>query len=171
MTLFNPDKQAYYISAQREAYRGQAPALATVKRAYGDDAAESWLAIQLNDVANYTGARNDYSAADFFPAAKLLLATFGYLKLSELLLFFGLYKSGRYGRPYGTIDFISIGDALNRFVEADRKAAINRYKAEEDNERQARELAETKANAITYTEYCKLTNTKPDERIDEILQS
>ena len=80
----------------------------------------------------------------------MIATEYYYLKVSELMLFFHRFKTGRYGRFYGSVDPLVITTSLRDFV---RERGIA-YEQHEQEERERREKEECK-NAITYEEYLR----------------
>ena len=81
--------------------------------------------------------------------AFVIATEFYYLKTSELMLFFHRFKTGRYGRFYGSVDPLIITTALRDFV-AERASAYERHEQEERDKREQEE----KKNAMTWEEFC-----------------
>ncbi|MCF0120023.1 MAG: hypothetical protein HUJ65_00170 [Oscillospiraceae bacterium] len=167
LAKFNPNNQCLCVDNPRRAFRGTAPALSTVKQAYGSQTAATWLAIQLFDLAKASGCKDVHDYHDYTSSAALLVSEFGYLKLTELMYFFAKAKTGKYGKFYGSIDFMQIGEALREFQNGERNRLVQEYAQLERDEEQARRAAEHQP--ITYKEYCKLTNTESDESIQQLL--
>ena len=143
MTTFNPDLQPVCLRHPDRAFTGKAPALATVADAYGDEFAEAWLAVEIFNLALSSGVKDVHDYRDYLPMAKLLVPEFSYLKVTELLYFFGKCKTGRYGKFYGHIDFMQIGEALREFCNGERRAVHEHYRAirEEEAKRETNETA------------------------------
>ena len=142
MAVFNPRLQGACLKHPRQAFLGTAPALATVRQAYGDNVADSWLAIELFDLARASGVRDAHDYTEYIPAAELLGAEFGHLKVTELMYFFGKCKTGRYGKFYGNVDFMAIGEALRKFCDGERLTLLREFRSMEERERREAEAAE-----------------------------
>ena len=95
---------------------GAAPTLSQVKSVYGDNVAESWLSIQLNDINEYTGTSAKMDINQMNSAAQTFAWKYHYLKLTEWMLFFQLFKSGEFGHFFGSVDVMKIGEALQAFL-------------------------------------------------------
>ena len=103
LQAFNPSLQIGAARNPDRAYFGKAPTLGLLKKTYGDNAATMWLLPQLYDLCEYTGAKKmDVQQATML--AEVIAQQYGCLKVSELLLFFFRFKTGVYGRFYGTVD-------------------------------------------------------------------
>ena len=76
---------------------------------------------------------------------------FGYLKISELMLFFHWFKSGKFGRFYGSVDPLVITTSLRDFMK-ERVRVIEKY--EQEQREKAEE--ESRKRKISWEEYCKI---------------
>lgn len=115
---FNPGVQRYCAANIDRCFTGDAPSLWQVRKAYGGDALDSWLDIQLTDLVNFCGVKGKEDFSRITDAVVAVVAdNFGYLKLSELMLFFNQFKAGMYGRFYGSVDPMVITEALQSFLE------------------------------------------------------
>lgn len=98
---YNPDKQTSICSDRKAAVASDSPSLGIVRQAYGDDIAESWLQIQIHDIEEFLGVRAALSIRQRDMLSSILLNEYGYLKVSEFMLFFYRLKCGEYCRFYG----------------------------------------------------------------------
>lgn len=134
---------------------GDYPTLTDICLTYGKTFAEQWLYPQITDLSIFTGAKN-LDSGQVENLAAIIAAEYRHLKVTELLLFFYLFKTGRYGRFYGSVDPMVITCALRDFVK-ERNIFIDQYEREQNN--QKREL--DKKNAMTreqWLEYKKQHN-------------
>lgn len=132
-------------------------------RCLGESTPQMWLVPQLVNLSEFCGAKDKLSVPQLEDLAYIISQQFYYLKISELMLFFFRFKSGQYGRFYGTVDPLIIVSALRDFCK-ERGAIIERHDQEE--KRRLREQAA--ADAVTWEEYREkyaVTNeTNPFER-------
>ena len=150
---FTPANQVRFCRDVRRCHLGTAPTLDEVADAYGEDFADTWLATQLQDLNEYSGARDKMTPAQRQDAAAAMrLARGGGLKVTEWMLFFREMKGGMYGRFYGAADAMMVAEALGRFM-GERAARLARYEAEERAARLARQRGEWAATAITREEF------------------
>ncbi len=117
MTLFNPGKQSEYCTQLDKCFTGSAPSLYRIKIAYGNNAAESWLEIQIRDLSEFTGCKGKMSVAQIEETSRIIVNNYGYLKITELMYFFQLFKAGRFGRFYGAVDGLIITTSLLEFLK------------------------------------------------------
>jgi len=73
--------------------------------------AESWLSIQLFELAEFSKVRNGMEPADFIELARTIILGYGRFKLTEFMVFFQRFKQDKYDQFYQlrfwqTIDFI-----------------------------------------------------------------
>ena len=141
LKLFNPDMQYDYCSNVKRVYTGAAPALCTLNEAFGKNIAETWLAIQIRDISEYSGCRDKLGNEQIDRLAKVIMASFKFLKVTELMLFFLQFKSGKYGKFYGSVDSLAITESLQDFC-CERKNVLNRY--EEEEYKRKRDIEEEK---------------------------
>lgn len=77
------------------------------------------------------------------------------------MLFFHRFKSGCYGRFYGSVDPLVITTSLREFIK-ERNEAIDKH---EQEERQAKRSADAnRENTITYEEFLKLQQQKEQQK-------
>ena len=143
LCLFSPDKQTEYCKNEERCFTGHAPSIARVARTFGDSVAESWLSIQLFELAEFSRVRNGMEPADFIELARTIILGYGGFKLTEFMVFFQRFKQGLYGTFYGVFDPMVITRSLREF-RADREKLLRFYedkKRQEEKERE-RELRE-----------------------------
>lgn len=119
---------------------GTAPSLVVVREAYGKGAAQSWLAFQLRDLSEFSGAKEKLGIAQIDDITEVILSQFAYLKVTELMHFFLLFKSGKFGKFYGAVDGLAIMEALREFI-AERNDKVYRWRLEEEQRQKAEEEA------------------------------
>lgn len=158
LTRFNPDVQRYCAVNIDRCFTGDAPTLFEVRNAYSPETVDSWLDAQLTNLVIFCGVKGkaDYSA--IVDAVTAVIAdNFGYLKLSELMLFFQQFKAGKYGRFYGAVDPMVITEALQGFLEfrAERFAIIERERRRHELKKQEEERAaqEKRGELLTAEEW------------------
>lgn len=107
-----------------------------------------WLIAQLYDLCEYTGAKKmDVHQATML--AEVIAQEYGYLKVSELLLFFFRFKTGSYGRFYGAVDPLVITSALKEFMKERDWACQQHAQQLEEQER----LEDEKTPRLSWEEY------------------
>lgn len=149
---FNPDTQMQICNDATVCITGKYPTLAEVRRDYGTSVPTAWLIPQLQDLSWYCGVRDKLNARQLEECAFVIASDFSFLKVSELMLFFHRFKSGRYGKFYGSVDPLVICQALREFVR-ERNNAIDRIASEE----RKKKLEEHAKTAVSWKEYCIMT--------------
>jgi hypothetical protein len=111
----NPDTQAYFAMKPEVAVTGDFPTLDELRDCYGEQFASAWLVPQIYDMSAFTGARN-LTEKQQEQLADILAVECRSLKVTELMLFFYRFKTGRYGRFYGAVDPMVVTTALQDFL-------------------------------------------------------
>lgn len=127
---------------------GEYPSMFDVNLAFGKNTSTAWLVIQLTDLSEYCGVKDKLKGAALEETAYTIATDFGYLRISEMMLFFHRFKSGKYGRFYGNIDPLVITTSLRIFI-SERAEAID----ERDKELKDLRYAEEAKLAVTREEY------------------
>lgn len=167
LAAFNPSAQTALCRDQELAFTGKAPSLVVVANAYGNNVAETWLEIQLEDLSEFAGCKEKLSPAKLSELAQMILESHGHYRLTEFMLFFQRFKRGAYGKFYGAVDPMVILQALSDFDE-ERADAHRHYETrhrreqKEAEDRAAREIhdrylqrvpAGTENAALTFLQY------------------
>ena len=102
--------------------------------------------------SEYCGCKDKLQGKPLEQCAHIISMEFAHLKISELMLFFYWFKSGKFGRFYGSVDPLVITTSLREFMK-ERVMIIEKY------EQEKREKAEEEArkNKMTWEEYCEKT--------------
>lgn len=148
LQAFNPSLQVAVARHPMRAFFGKAPSLAVVKHTYGPNAPTMWIIAQLYDLCEYTGAKK-MDAQQATMLAEVIAQEYGYLKVSELLLFFFRFKAGNYGRFFGAVDPMVITTALKEFLK-ERAWACEQH---EQQLRQQEKMEDEKVPRLSWEEY------------------
>ena len=135
LALYNPSKQVDYTRDLAKAFRGNAPSLSLIEKAFGSCARDTWLDIQLTELAAFSGCRDKLTDHQVQGLIDIIAVEYGYLKVTELMYFFRKFKAGEYGKFYGAVDPLTITCALKDFCD-DRRTILNRLEKEEKEERE-----------------------------------
>lgn len=157
LQTFTPDLQLTVARYTQRAYFGTAPAIGTVAAGYGEEAAAVWICIEVENLNNFAGVKEKMPVSRQKELARVILAEYPRLKVTELLLFFHRLKSGRYGRFYGMVDALFITSALVQFME-ERQTETARFKAEQ--QRREQRPSSSPSGGITYAEYLEFLKAK-----------
>ncbi len=129
---------------------GNAPTLWQANNAYGRGTAEELLVYHLADLGEYTGVRDKMTTNQIRQMAELIAADYGYVKISEFMLFCRRMKAGRYGSFYGVVDPMVIMSALRTFI-LERNDMISEHEQQKEQERQEKAMR----GCVSYEEYLK----------------
>jgi len=146
----NPSSQNFAAQYPVKAFFNEtAPTVTVLRHTYGANMPAMWMLPQIFDLCEFTGVRkmDEHQAINL---ANVIANEYGYLKVSELLLFFYRMKTGRYGVFFGAVDPMRIMEALKQFMN---ERSLEYEKRE--NELKEREREESAKNAITPREYCR----------------
>ena len=137
LAAYSPDKQTEYVSKYHDrCFAGKAPTLRNYAATHGRDNVRLWLSVQIKDLCEFTGVKK-MSPDIMNQTAGTIIAQWPSLKLTELMVFFHLFKAGQYERFFGVADPIVLTSSLKSFVEGYRERELARIAMDED--RKARE--------------------------------
>lgn len=155
LSKFPPDLQCLVAEHEDRAFMGRAPSLGLLKKTYGKKTATMWLIPQIWDLCEYTNSKGKLDERQIEMLAEMISIEYGYMKVTELMLFFYRLKCGRYGKFYGVIDPMAIMIALDQF----RLERIN-YLANHKKEEPPR------TDTITAEEYFKRKDISEEDQKD-----
>lgn len=147
--------QFKYCKEIDRCYIGKAPTLKVITEAYGETITETWLEIQLRDLSEFAGCKDKLSIQQIEQIAKVIILEFGFFKVTELMHFFVLFKSGKFGKFYGAVDGLVITEALQEF-RIMRNEKLWGLERKREQEEKAKREAEHQKHAMTFTEYQEL---------------
>ena len=131
MEVMNPSVQSVYGCDEQRAWFCDAPMLCTMDAAYGEGSAVIWLVPELTDLCAKCGVKGKLDDRQMTEMAKMIRTEFGFLKASEVMLFFYNLKAGHYGEFFGSVDTQRVMRALREpFMRERAKAIDDREKAE-----------------------------------------
>lgn len=147
LNQFSPDLQMRICKDSDLCFFGDAPVLSELNMAYGEMTATMWLIPQLYNLSEYCGCKEKLQGKPMEECASVIATEFYFLKVSELMLFFHRFKSGRYGKFYGSVDPLVITTSLREFLK-ERAMEYERHNREEQEQK------DDSSNAVTWEEYC-----------------
>lgn len=148
LQTFHVNNQITYTNDEQRCHFGTAPTLALVSKAYGQQTTEEWLIYQIVDLSEFCKLKSKLTSTQVKQTAQLIMHAYGYLKVTEIMLYFRRFKFGQYGRFYGSVDAMIILDCIKKFCNERRDAIHEQLKRAEEEERQRQ-----RKNAITWEEY------------------
>lgn len=141
---------------------GKVPTLKAVEVAYGEATPRQWLALRLFRLAEYAGARKP-GAWELNTFADYIADKHSYLDLGEVDDFVSRVMGGEYGKFYGEVDMMALGEMFQRWL-GDRHNEM----VQEENERRRAERA-AEPEGMTLEEYCRLKGLQPVSSIAELI--
>lgn len=119
-----------YCTDLQRCYMGKAPTLSVLNDTFGKNITETWLAIQIRNLSEFSGVKDKITTEQIDMLAKVIISTFHYLKVTELMHFFLQFKSGKFGKFFGAVDGLVITEALQDFCK-ERNEKLWQYAEEE----------------------------------------
>lgn len=159
LATYTPELEDYAAKEWQRSYVGAAPTLECVAAGYGMDTALVWLCFELESINLFTAARVKLDVRQQMALARKIMAGYGYLKVSEVLLFVYRFKCGLYEKFYGAVDAQKILASLHTFVvrrDAERRPLLEAIARQQKAEEEARHAA----NCITREEYLRRKEEK-----------
>ena len=143
-----------------------APTLQIVTAAYGQDVATSFLALMIRDALTAVEGKDAMSVAQIDSLCRTWQTDpfVRQLKLSELFVFFHLFKNGQLGVVYGSVTPKSFADALQAF----RPIRAREIEATE-NAKAAARREQARDGAITFAEWKRLNQSKVTPQVDNLI--
>lgn len=98
--------------------------------------------------------------------AGVTVSEFGWLKISEFMLFMRRFMSGRYAHIFGRdVDPLQLAEALREFCE-ERGTMMARYEQEKREERLKAEQAASPP--VTWEEFCERNNIRRENPLGKL---
>ena len=149
MLYFNPNAE---LGEPKELITGDYPTLLDINAVFGDTASQQCVIPQLDSLEDFCGCKDKFSMAQLDWLSDIISKNYQTLKISELWVFFTMFKAGKYGHFYGSLDAITVTTALNEFMHY-RNQVYEDYERKKEEERVHRCAHNPKA--ITYEEYLR----------------
>ncbi len=126
LAAFSADKQIDIISNGVNIWFGPYPTL-SVMNAVFPGTAQQWLMLQLRELQDYLRINNTerLTHSQYVQLTGLIFREFYYLKVSELMYFFVLIKSLKFGKIFNKIDPLNIIEWLRNFLDEYRNPALD----------------------------------------------
>lgn len=128
LQTFHIDKQMELTKDPERCYFKNAPTLWTVNLAYGFGTAQEWLAYQITDLSEFSGAKDKITDRQLDQIIQIITDDYGFLNMAEIMLFCRRFKRGLYDKFYGSVDPIAIMQGLNEFCRERNEAYAQRDK-------------------------------------------
>ena len=150
LQAYNPDLQMKICKDKIACFVSTSPNLRELNVSYGDMTAAIWLTPQLYNLSEFCGCKEKLTGNSLKECAHVIASEFAFLKVTELMLFFYWFKSGKYGKFYGSVDPLTITLSLRTFLDERVAILADIRRKEEDRIRE-----EGRKNAISREEYLR----------------
>lgn len=131
------------------------PTLGMMSRAYGIGNASVFVLAHLQFVNMYVGAKEKLQPFQIETLARTIVSEYGFLNVAELCFFFGMFRLGKFGQLYGSVDPLKITSGLNQYV-LERNRAIERHNLKRNSEQSAFDFDERVRNSASHESYVEL---------------
>lgn len=118
----------------------------------------SWLSAQITYLNSISGA-TQMTEMQMMMLASNISQTYGYLKITELMVFFFQLAGGKYGKFYGVVDPMQIMVDLNEFMKY-RSVMLDKIESERRSEERNKMLNNPKCITREQYEAQKKQNAK-----------
>lgn len=165
--VMNPSIQHLCAQNTMKAFFGSAPTLGLLDKTYGENTSLMWLLPQLFELGEFCGCKEKMDAQIATECARIIKQEFGFLKVTELMLFFNRVKAGRYGQIFfGSVDPMKITLAIRQQFLQERERAI----AEKENQIQKEEREAWAKDAMSPEEFCRLKGYPECHNVLEVIK-
>jgi hypothetical protein len=122
---------------------------------YGDETPIEWLKIQFGSLNDFAEVSTKIAKEQLSELSEIFLSEYYYINAAEICFFIARFKSGKYGRFYGSIDPLKITSAMLDYV-SERRKDIERKERERYRNQREKEIEERGDNRISYAEYIEI---------------
>lgn len=168
MQTFHVDNVFRYTGDAVRCVMGAAPTLRGVNLAYGDGTAEEWMTYLWAFIGEYVGNYGKLTAHQIKTLSRATVQEYGYLKVSEMMLYAARFARGRYSHICGrNTDPLQLLETLAAFID-ERAQIIARS---EQDERERRAMEERERNPpITWEQFCERNGMRKDNPLGAIFK-
>lgn len=147
---FGASCQLYLCQDIKDCFFGEYPTLKELSDYYDSNIAIKIIMAHLVNLSEHEGCKGKITAEQLLETATIIVMHFPDLKISEVIVFFNLFKAGKFGRFYGTVDPGIIMEQLNVFIEDILVPAHDKH----DNDNQVKEYLHSLHEGVSWDEYC-----------------
>jgi len=142
------------------------PTLQIVNAAYGEGVATSFLALMIRDALTAVEGKDTMNVAQIDSLCRTWQTDpfVRQLKLSELFVFFHLFKNGQLGVIYGSVTSKIFADAMQAF-----RPIRARQIEEVENAKAAARREQAREGAITFAEWKRMNKDKVSPQVESIV--
>lgn len=152
-----------YCAHPSRCVNGNAPTLASVKHAYGVPSAKLWIKALAADFAANAVNRSDRRMTEeqLDDWADTALTEWGYLTVTEWMLFFQKAKAGKFGSLYNDVNCIRLSEMVNDFVYGPyRQGLKDQFEQQCKEAMREKEEAERRGKTMTAEQFKKTDSYK-----------
>ena len=153
---FAVEKMREYCAHPARCVNGSAPSLATVKNTYGLPEAKLWLKALVVDYCANVVNRSDrrMTEAQIDDWVDLAITEWGYLTVSEWMLFFHKCKAGLFGSLYNDANYIRLSEMTREFIFGEyRQRLKDQFEHERTQAMREKEEAERRGKTMTAEQF------------------
>lgn len=154
LTTFSPQKQYVYCLHKDRCFCGNAPSLSVVSNCFGNETARLFVSAQIKDLMEYSGCKDKLTVTQIDAVSRVIVSQFYYLKTTEIMYFFYMFKGGHFGSFYGAVDTMIITKSLHEFLKF-RNDTIDIIERKRKQDEFLQNKESYSSNAITYEEWVK----------------
>lgn len=160
---YNPDIQNVILDNKDKVFKKGIPTIKMISDIHGIGNTKLLIRGHLLKLEEFTGVKLASEVA-MNELSDIIVRQFGYLKITEFILFISLFKSGKYGKFYGVFDTVVITEGLNKYSK-DRFYYIDYYK--EDKVEEKDKFPNGYSSLSFYKAYKEAINSNNKEFLDK----
>lgn len=122
---FPSDKILEYTRDELRCIDGHAPKLKDCVSQVGEDKTAQWVETMVVCLLEYYPLKEKMTVFQLHTLGRLIVQTFPFLKLTDIMLFVRLFWLGHFGKVYTIISPQDITDALHDYVRRERNRIIS----------------------------------------------
>lgn len=115
LEMYSPDRQCEICTTPLKAVACSSPTLKSINERYGMATARLVVIPHITDFLSFAASKSTIEETAIISIANIIVANYGFMKVSEIMLFFFRFKSGLLGNTYGAITPMDITCKLNSF--------------------------------------------------------
>lgn len=156
---YNPDLQFKLVRCNAThaelALNFSIPTLGLLSSTYGDETPIEWLKVQFGSLNDFAEVSTKIANDQLSELCEIFISEYYYVNAAEICFFIARFKSGKYGRFYGSIDPMKITSAMLDYI-SERRKDIERKEREQYRLQRQEEIEERGNNRISYSEYVEI---------------
>jgi hypothetical protein len=152
---YNPDKAVFFSHYPTRCITGAAPTLIDINLSYHSTASLVWLIAHITSLQEQLNVPNKMTVYQIDACAQIITERYGYLKLSEIMLFFARLKGGLYNVDWhGYITPDKLVAALREYFIPYRNDLL--HKIEKDRKEREQKKQRNAHDVMTHQEWIEI---------------